>query len=291
LRLVLAAVVGVGVTLASACGAAGNDALSNSGGARGYVGNYGYDAVPGTTITPIDIARQRPGRPVTIGSLPSAMASTPDGRHLLVTAQGDDILAILDTSSEAVVARVPTGLEPDAVAVTPDGKTAVVANFGDGTVTPVDLATMTARRPIAVGNEPDAVAVTPEGKTAVVANFGDGTVTPVDLATQHAEPSVPVGPGPTGVAISRVSPGGGTVAWVAVGSSLVPVPLPMRVPGASVPVGHLGEALALGHDGHTLWVAGQDGVVIPVELTSRHAGRAVRVGGRPSSIAIAPPSR
>jgi YVTN family beta-propeller protein len=297
-----------------------------------YVCNYAYASQPGTTITPINVTDRLPEHRVTIASLPSAVASTPDGRHLVVTAQGDNLLVVLDTATDAVSGRVTTGLEPDAVAVTPDGRTAVVANFGDATVTlvdlttlralrtiavgsqpdavavtpdgrtavvanfgdatvtPVDLVTMTAGPPIAVGSQPDAVAITPDGRTAVVANFGDATVTPVDLVTARAQPPVPVGPGPAGIVISATSPAGDAAAWVAVGASLVPVALTTWAPGAPVAVGHIAEALALADGGRTAWVAGQDGAVLPVDLSTGRTGRAAHVLGRPSAIAVAPPS-
>ena len=254
LRWVLALVVGLTVTLASGCSASGTTAAagpatatSASAGAQAYVCNYAYDSEPGMTITPIDLAAPRPEHRVTIGSLPSALTSTPGGRQILVTAQGDNTLVVLDTAGNDVAARVTTGLEPDAVAVTPDGKTAVVANFGDGTVTPVDLATM------------------------------------------RALPAIAVGPGPTAIAISSISPAGGAAAWVAVGASLVPVSLSALTPGASLVVGHIAEAVAVTADGRTAWVAGEDGAITPVDLSTGRAGTGTRVGGRPSAIAIAPP--
>ncbi len=316
-----------------ACGDLRYEAVAASTAApQVYVCNYGYASQPGTTITPISATDRRPERRVTIGSLPSALSSTVDGRRLLVTAQGDDLLVVLDTSTDGVVSRVTVGSQPDAVAVTPDGKTAVVANFGDGTVTPVDLLTLKAEPAIAVGSQPDAVAVTPDGKTAVVANFGDGTVTPVDLltlkaepaiavgsqpdavavtpdgktavvanfgdgtvtpvdlSTMKAEPAVAVGPGPAGVAISTTAPAGGATAWVGVGTSLVPVAVATRTAGTPVAVGHIAEALALTPGGRTAWVAGQDGAIIPVDLSTGRAGKSAHVLGRPSAIAVAPPS-
>jgi hyaluronoglucosaminidase len=281
--------------LVGGCGAAGSGAgnleASTGAGALLYVCNYGSDAVPGTTIAPIDPTTLRPEPRVTIGSLPSSLASTPDGRQLLVTAQGDDDLVVLDTLNDTVLGRVSTGLEPDAVAVTPDGKTAVVANFGDGTVTPVSLATFTAGHPVSVGSEPDAVAVTPDGKTAVVANFGDGTVTPVSLATSTAGPPVPVGPGPTAIVTSPVSRAGGAAVWVGVGASLVPLSSPALSPEAPVTIGHIVEAVSLGGDGRTAWVAGQEGAITSVDLATGQARSGTRLSGRPSAIAVAPPSR
>ena len=286
------AAVGFCLVIVSGCSTATGSAIaapptSNSSTAQAYVCNYAYDSQPGTTITPVDLNGPRPEHRLTIGSLPSAVASSPDGRQVLVTAQGQNTLVILDTSSNAVTGRVSTGLEPDAVAITPDGKTALVANFGDGTVTPVDLSTMRARRPVTVGSQPDAVAITPDGKTAVVANFGDGTVTPVDLSTALAGRPVPVGPGPTGVA---TSPAEGTVAGVAVGTSLVPLSLAHMTTGAPLALPQIAEAIALSNAGRTAWVAGQDGTITPVNLSTGRAGPGTHLEGRPSAIAVAPPS-
>ena len=153
-----------------------------------------YDTVPGSTISAFATPARQPNA-VTIGSLPSAVASTPDGRRLLVTAQGDNILEILDTSDYAAVGQVTTGLEPDAVAVTPDGKTALVANLGDGTVTPVDLSTHQAGAPVGVGPGPTAVVfspTSPSGGGAAWVAVGESLV-PVSLSGRSPGAPVPVG--------------------------------------------------------------------------------------------------
>lgn len=156
-------------------------------GSRAYICNFGYDDQPGTTLTTLDLgagplgsgvpapgatptaapgttpaaggtARSVGGTslgpPVSTGSLPSAEAATPDGRLLLVTDQGNDQLAVVDTATDAVISHILVGVEPDAVAVSPDGKTALVANVDDDTVTPIDLTTLRAGPAIAVGARP-----------------------------------------------------------------------------------------------------------------------------------------
>jgi DNA-binding beta-propeller fold protein YncE len=154
----------------------------------------------------------------------------------------------------------------------------------------VNLGTLTAGQPISVGSQPDAVAVTPDGKTAVVANFGDGTVTPVNLGTLTAGPSVPVGPGPKAIVISPVSPRGGAAAWVGVGASLVPLSLPALSPEAPLATGHIVEAVAVTSNGRAAWVAGHDGAIMSVDLAIGRAGIVTYVSGRPSAIAVVPPS-
>lgn len=90
-------------------------------------------------------------------------ASTPDGRWALVTASGADVVSVIDTAklnhlllrvpvskpealanrldsaSQFVARRIPTGRNPAAVVVTPDGRLAYIANRMDDTVSVVDL--------------------------------------------------------------------------------------------------------------------------------------------------------
>ncbi|MGO9343452.1 MAG: YncE family protein [Acidimicrobiales bacterium] len=172
-------------------------------GTEAYVCTYGYDSEPGATITPVNLddARVDPG--ITTGTLPDAVAASPDGRLILVADEGEDELTVLDASDGDVKATIPTGVEPDGVAVSPDGGIAVVANSDDGTVTPVNLRTMHADPPVHVGSQPDAVGIGgPDGRTALVANLGDGTVTPVDLDTMTAGNPIRVGTEPDAIAVS-----------------------------------------------------------------------------------------
>jgi hyaluronoglucosaminidase len=339
-------------------------ARSAAKGSRAYICNFGYDDQPGTSFTTLDLGSGPDGSgttlgpPVSTGSLPSAAAATPNGRLLLVTDQGNDQLAVVDTATDAVISHIVVGVEPDAVAVSPDGKTALVANVDDDTVTPIDLTTLRAGRPIAVGSrpdavaiggpdgttalvadlegntvtpvdlstmtagspipvgqEPEAVAISPDGTTALVADFGSDTVTPIDVATLRAGSPIAVGTGPTDLAVTATGPGGHPTAWVTTGTDLVPVDLTLRKTGAPVDVGHLAEAVAIGPDGTTAWVAGQDATVTPVDLALAPAattaattptattptattptptptvGKSIYVGGRPEAIVIAPPRR
>src|ERR1700722_8876251 len=127
---------------------------SAAGDSRAYVANFGYEDQPGTTVTTLDLASRGPDRSFRTGSLPSALAATPNGRLLLVTDQGDDNLAVVATATDHLETRITTGVEPDAVAVSPDGSLALVANLDDNTVTPINLATLTAGPAIAVGSRP-----------------------------------------------------------------------------------------------------------------------------------------
>jgi len=78
------------ISLVTGCGnATGSTSAGFSGsaarGTEAYICTFGYDDQPGTTVTALDLATRHLGRPINTGSLPSALAATPDGRLLVVT--------------------------------------------------------------------------------------------------------------------------------------------------------------------------------------------------------------
>jgi hypothetical protein len=175
----------------------------------------------------------------------------------------------------------------------PDGRTALVADGGDGTVTVVHLSSMRADAPMPAGPEPIAVALGRDATRGVVVDFEDGGVRSFDVTTRSLGAPVAVGPGPTGVVVStRSRPGSSTASmWVAVGSSVVGIDPASSSVSVTIPVHHVAEAVALDHRGDIAYVAGLDGTVTPVHLSSGTSGRAVSVGGRPSAIVVPAPRR
>src|SRR6202030_4694107 len=61
---------------------------------------------------------------------------------LLALSKSDQTLSIVDPTTLAVIARVPSGPDPHEVIASDDGKFAYISNYGGGaynTITPVDL--------------------------------------------------------------------------------------------------------------------------------------------------------
>lgn len=230
--------------------------------------------LPGTGVTPVDVATRRPGEKVAVGSLPSALAYTAGDRGLLVVTEGDDTLHEIDPATHEVIHSVTVGLEPQAVAVAPGGTRgqgiALVADFGSNTVTPVDLGTWRAGPPIAVGTEPVAIAVAPplpgSGTVlAFVANFGSNTVTPINVASMGTGAPIAVGPGPQALAV--------TAGAVLVGNfgnaTLTEINATTLKPDAPVPLPFAPTAITAGAAGSdaAAYVCGGAGLV-PVALTA-----------------------
>jgi len=247
-----------------------------------YVTNYNSD-----TVTPIDMATNTAGTPITVGDDPFAVAITPDGKTAYVANDGSTTVTPIDIATNTAGTAISVGNVPDAVAITPDGRTAYVANAGSNNVTPIDIATNTAGTAIPVGAEPDAIAITPDGKTAYVANSGGATVTPIDIATNTAGTAIPVGTEPEAIAITP----DGKTAYVAnqTNNNVTPIDIAANTAGTAIPVGTYPQAIAITPDGKTAYVANAGGATVtPIDVATNTAETAIPAGNGPSGVAITP---
>jgi YVTN family beta-propeller protein len=185
---------GFGLVLVAACvlGVAGR-----AWAATAYVANFNSG-----TVTPIEVATNKPGPEIKVGTNPIAVAITRDGKTAYVTNDGSNSVTPIDVATNKPGAEIKVGTSPIAVAITPDGKTAYVTNEIGGTVTPIDVATNKPGPEIKVGSTPFGVAITPDSKTAYVTNDGSNSVTPIEVATNKPGLEVKVGKQPWGVAIT-----------------------------------------------------------------------------------------
>jgi YVTN family beta-propeller protein len=244
--------------------------------------------LPGTAVTPVALARRHIGAKVSLGSLPSALAYTPESKGLLVVTQGTDSLHEIDPATHQVLHSVGTGVEPDAVAVAPGGTggkgVALVANLDSNTVTPVDLGTWRAGTPVAVGTEPVAIAVSVAASgaaTAFVADYGSNSVTPIDVAALQPGASIAVGPGPQTIAA--------TPSEVLVGNfgnrTLTAInPATLRA-GGSIPLPLNPTGIALSATGATAYVCGS-AAVVPVAVVGLTLGAPVALPDVAQGVAL-----
>lgn len=244
--------------------------------------------LPGTDVTPVDLARRHVRAGVSVGSLPSALAYTPGDKGLLVVAQGVDSLHEIDPATHQVIHQAGTGVEPDAVAVAPGGTggkgVALVANLDSNTVTPVDLGTWRAGAPIAVGMEPVAIAVSVAASgaaTAFVADYGGNTVTPIDVATLQPGAPIAVGPGPQTIA---ATPGEVLVGNFGNRTLTAINPATLQAGGSiALPLNPTG--MALSSSGATAYVCGS-AAVVPVAVVGLTLGAPVALPGVAQGIAL-----
>jgi DNA-binding beta-propeller fold protein YncE len=113
----------------------------DASGARAYVTNIGS----GTT-TALDLGTGQKLADIVTGAGSEALALTPDGTELWVAARADGHVAVVDTRSLEVAARLPLPGIPIRIAMTPDGRTALVTCAGSSELVAFDRATRTERR-------------------------------------------------------------------------------------------------------------------------------------------------
>ena len=136
-------------------------------GATLYVANFGAFAVvngavmqvsDGTTVTPIATATDAAGTQITVGSEPSSVAITPDGKTAYVENAQSHTISPIDIATNTAGSPIainatsafPLNSQPGQIVITPDGTTAYVVS-NNSTVVPIATATNTPESPIPAG--------------------------------------------------------------------------------------------------------------------------------------------
>lgn len=117
-------------------------------GTKAYVITLGSGIGPGS-VTPIIIATNTVGTPITVGNNPIAIAITPDGKSVYI-ANGDApfSVSVIDIASDTVIATIPLTSAPTGIESAPDAKTVYVSTSAS-TIFVIDTATNTLLAPIA----------------------------------------------------------------------------------------------------------------------------------------------
>lgn len=119
-----------------------------------------------------------------------------------VTNYCENVVSVIDTDTNTLIASVPVGPSPFGVAITPDGARVYVVNRGDGTVSVIDTGTDTVVATIPVGLNSLNVAITPDGARVYVTNAVSSTVSIIETETNTVVNTVFVSPSPVGIAIT-----------------------------------------------------------------------------------------
>ena len=229
---------------------------------------------------------------------------------IVLTVLAFDVYGLLYGGVTVRLAGVPSS----GLVVSPDGRTVYLANSSDG-ITPVSAATGKASKTIAIsGGAPGSfiggpiggLAVTPDGRTlfTTVYNEKSGASLPlarVDLRTGQETGQVQV-PGDVvfGFVLSR---DGKTLYVVSGDNQLYAVNAATGRPERHIPAPRSSledaAAMVLAPDGRTLYTAvpgaddgsGRGAAVVPVNLQTGAAGRAVGVGWQPVWLAVTPDGR
>ncbi len=113
---------------------------------------------------------------------PPVTALEDAGRYLYVPNRASADVAVIDTASDKVVARIRVGNVPHQVIVSTKLGKLVASNTADDTISIVDLATLETEATLMLDAEPEHMEISPDGALVAVGNIGAGTVSLVSLA-------------------------------------------------------------------------------------------------------------
>ena len=183
-----------------------------------YVSNYsmygpGFDhpgddeCSPSTGVDPsfvyrIDVATHTVDQVIPVGSVPKYVATTPDGRYVLVSNWCTYDLSVIDVASGREVRRLPMGPYPRGIAVSPDSRTAYVAVMGGTEIAVVDLTTFAVGRFAGVGGGPRHIVISPDGASLYVTLNRDGEIAKLDARTGKVTARVSTGQAPRSMDIA-----------------------------------------------------------------------------------------
>jgi YVTN family beta-propeller protein len=234
---------------------------------------------------------------ITVGSWPSGIAITPDGRYAYVCNGDDGTVGIINISTNTVENTVTVGSDPSDIAITPNGRYAYVCNYGSGTVSAINISTNIVENTVTVGFRPRDIAITPDGRYAYVCIFdifpagdGSGTVSMINISTNTIENTVTVGSWPHGIAITP----DGKYAYVGNGSddTVSVINVSTNIVENTVPVGDGPSGIAITPDGKYAYVCNEgDDTVSVMNVSTNIVENTVTVGANPYDIAITPDGR
>lgn len=152
-------------------------------GPAGFDGCSPGDAVADSTVYRVDLATLAIADVIPVGRVPKFLATSPDGRWLVVSNWCGNDVSIVDVTTGAEVRRVPVGRYPRGLAITGDSTTAYVALMGEGRLAMVDLASGSVSYSGRVGGGTRHLNLSPDGRWLYVTLNEEASVAKVDTTT------------------------------------------------------------------------------------------------------------
>lgn len=166
----------------------------------------------------IDVDTQVIADAIRVGSTPKVVATSPDGRFVLVTNWCSYDLSVISTTKGAEVRRIALGAYPRGIAIDEDSRFAYVAVMGSTRIARVNLDTFAVSWLDAGGSGPRALVLSPNGRYLYVTLNSSYAVGKLDLRTGRILGRVNVGANPRSMAIA---PDGGSLYVVSYGADVV----------------------------------------------------------------------
>ena len=172
-----------------------------------------------------------------------------------VSSEKDHALTVVDATSLAVQATVPTCKRPRHMQLLPGGKQLLVACGESHAADLIDVATRKSVQRVPLGDDPEAFDLSPDGKTLYVSNEDEGALGIVDVASGKVLKQVPVGKEPEGV---KTAPDGKLVFVTSEVANMVhAVDVAAGKVAKNIAVGKRPRRMAITPDGKEMWVTNE----------------------------------
>ncbi|HEX5704757.1 MAG TPA: cytochrome D1 domain-containing protein [Pyrinomonadaceae bacterium] len=166
-------------------GAGPHEVAVSPNGKIAVVANYGTQQAPGSSLTVIDVAGKKTLKTIDLGEYrrPHGIEWL-RGNEIVVTAEGNKALLVVDIESGKVAAAVTTDQNVShMVVLARRSNKAFVANIGSGSVTVIDLKTRKKISDLATGAGAEGIDISPDEKEVWVTNRAANTVSVIDVKT------------------------------------------------------------------------------------------------------------
>lgn len=120
-----------------------------------------------------------------VGSKPTGLAFSADGRTAYVVNSAQGNVTVVDTASMQPLGLLQVGVSPQKIALTPDGSKLLVTNKGSDNLSVIDAKANRVINTISLGDGPTDVKLSPDGTRAYVSNRDDGTISVIDMNTMN----------------------------------------------------------------------------------------------------------
>lgn len=154
---------------------------------------YALDTTSGAIV-----AMSTPG----LGSIPAALAMTPDAQSALLLSSGGNTLQLFDLAVKSVTATLSLTDSPTDLAVSPDNQRVYVASSGAGTVTVVNAATLQVQAQWSGFVTPTGIAISPDRSRLYLASPAASSVYVLRATDGGHEATLPVASGPQQIAMA-----------------------------------------------------------------------------------------
>ena len=149
------------------------------------VGNYG-GREPGHTLSVIDLAAQRVVKTIDLVQYhrPHGIVYMPDGERVVVTAEAERKLLVVNINSGEVELVIDTGAQGShMVVLSPDAKRAYVSSIGSGSMTVIDLVNGERIKIVQTAQGAEGMDISPNGREVWVANNRADTISVIDTVS------------------------------------------------------------------------------------------------------------